>query len=1473
MATFTVTNLNDSGAGSLRAAILAADASAPGVSNTINFSVAGTITLASNLPSITNLTAIVAGSVTTGSAPTVGIDFNHTGGLVFASGSDGSQLVGLSIGNAAGNGVTLNAGHIVLNNNYIGLALNGTALGNAGDGVFVAAGSSNNQIGSNPTAASNVISNVISANGGNGISFHGSANNIVVSNHVGTSVDGTVAMANAGNGIWLTAGSSGNTIGGTAYTNTTTGQQNDPTGSKGTATAVFVTPTLGNLVSGNAQDGILIDANSQNNVLNGNFVGTTASGNAALGNQGDGVAISGASNNSLIGCTLINIATPFVYYNVISGNGGNGLHITNSNSVTVQANFFGASANNSFSVANRADGILIDGSSQNTQVGGVIPLGNVVSGNGQNGIEVAGTANGFSSVNSFVGILAFAGVVPNANDGILITSTGGNNTLQTNVVSGNLANGVEIAGNASGVSVVPNIIGLNTRGDAIIANGNDGVLITGAAHDNSIGGVAAASVLSVIRQNTVSGNSHYGIEITGQAFNNTVKDSAVGTNIQETAALPNGAGGILLAGTGSNNVVGSAIVPGTPAPSPAALLNIISGNNGNGVTLASGVNGDAVINNWIGLNIAGQPVLPNTGLPIQNNGGSNLVFGNVPTGSLPVQSPTGQLEALYIGWFGRAADAPGFQYWMSNELTQILAGTPISTAALNTSQSFATSTENAIYAPLASLTTPISNPTAAQNALAASFIDQTYVNLFSRHVDAGGLLYWQNVFFSGQVGYSALVYDIAQGAQGADSTAENNKILAGSYFTTATANIGSVITPGGAAVSGVVDTTTELTSLAATNATVGSTHTQITYSSILAAGDIVTGVRGELNGQVVLTGSEPTGVGAATQAILYVGPLGNTSAGSKFAMTPVVSGETVTSATFYGPVTSIFDPSLGSGNVLAVGSYQYSQSPKGTFNHGMIYQGPVNGIGGTWTQTDVPSNGVNVVGGTAVGPVADTISHSTMGNLVVGNYDLVGQSLALSANAYIYNMATQQWTLMNVNGSLHNLTTLYGIWQNGVGSTSYTLAGGSNNGAGINQGILEDYDSATGTFSHLTFYSANNVPGVVTHFEGITAVPGGFNLVATTDSGPAFASVTVNADGSFSTASWTAANLSGSTLMTGNSVYQNTIMGIYSTANASNPATYTGVVDQSHVDQSGGLIMPVGSGNFAYSTTVVGSVGDFITGSATTGNVLGGSIGNDVITGTLSLSRADTIYTGGGSDTIVLAAAHTASDRIELYAGNSTSNVVSVAPGGVQTSVLGSIVDARDVPQLGWWGQATAQFGGPISNGTTNAGFGSGTSQDISSVVNFVAGSSINPIDSIDVSLGAFSNLLRTDGAGTVPALGTAVFSNLVSAGGTVTVATANVLLINSATGFANAAAVAAALATPATAITFAASQSSLLNHYLVAYQDLTGSVRIADMDIHGGSSAFSTTAQGQTISVSDVVQLIGVSLASFNAGNLHFVA
>src|SRR5262249_27164407 len=157
----------------------------------------GTIMLASVLPTISDaviLDATTAPTYASGGPPVVEINCNGNAGLTFGLGSDNSQLLGFSIGGASGNGVTLAGGGITLNYNYIGLNLSGAALGNGGDGVYVASTSSNNQIGANPTAASGFLTNVISGNAGNGVSFHGSSGNTLVDNRIGTNASGTAAI-------------------------------------------------------------------------------------------------------------------------------------------------------------------------------------------------------------------------------------------------------------------------------------------------------------------------------------------------------------------------------------------------------------------------------------------------------------------------------------------------------------------------------------------------------------------------------------------------------------------------------------------------------------------------------------------------------------------------------------------------------------------------------------------------------------------------------------------------------------------------------------------------------------------------------------------------------------------------------------------------------------------------------------------------------------------------------------------------------------------------------------------------------------------------------------------------------------------------------------------------------------------------------------------------------------------------------
>lgn len=316
---------------------------------------------------------------------------------------------------------------------------------------------------------------------------------------------------------------------------------------------------------------------------------------------------------------------------------------------------------------------------------------------------------------------------------------------------------------------------------------------------------------------------------------------------------------------------------------------------------------------------------------------------------------------------------------------------------------------------------------------------------------------------------------------------------------------------------------------------------QIESSVIFGPNQFVTGVRGWTGSDVVLTGNSVADGG--TVAMLYAGPLVPTDPAAIHLVPPCFAGQEVTTSTFYGPDTFLFNPSLGEGNVRAVGSYQYSGSS--AYNHGMIYHGPPAG-GGSWTQIDVPSS---AVGGASVW---NTIPHSTMGDLVVGDFDL--RDDPFSAGAFVYDIAGDSWTIIELEGC--SLTTAYGIWQDGAGSGRYTIVGGTRDGHGLNRGFVLAYDKASGTFSNLKLYSAMNHPGLLTHFEGITATPTGFHLAGMTATCALLAAIEVSSDGAFSDAAWTTYNYPDSALTTGNTVYQDTLMGVFAASGVKGVQSY-----------------------------------------------------------------------------------------------------------------------------------------------------------------------------------------------------------------------------------------------------------------------------------------------------------------------------
>ena len=641
---FVVTNLNDSGFGSLRWAIGRSNA-LPGFDQILfNRSLSGgTITLASALPHIRDRVAL-QGLVSDAGLAALAIDCNgHDGLVITGRRAAQSSVRGLAIGNANGSGLTLDAARLTVQNTLIGVGLDGnTAMGNRNHGIHITERSHRNLIGTlDPLTGiplDQQFSNVISGNGGSGIHVNGGDNHRIANNRIGTNAKGSSDLGNGGHGITLKNQAEQNRIGGPANSG------NNPTQGE------FQRPGQGNLISGNDGNGVLIKGRSSNNRLLGNFIGTDASGNNAIGNDRDGVAIVESNRNGLIGTTRNK--DPFIYYNVVSGNGRHGLRVQDSNNITIHANFFGLGADNQTIVANGGDGALIEGTSKNIQYGGVIPLGNVNAGNQGNGVNVTDQVRKFITFNTFAGLTAFGGIAPNQKSGIRISSDGGRNQARTNVMSGNERHGLHFTGNARGFVVDPNIIGLNTTGTEATysngdgatvswANGRDGIRVEGRAREILIEGQRS----SIIPQNTISNNNGYGIRIADQASRVTVDNTFIGLSSRGRTGFGNTRGGIDVEAGTSQIRIGRR--------RNRSDGNQIAANFGNGIQLSNPV-GARLFNNTLNDNSANGVLFEGgrNNTLIGNRASSNQGFGFAISSATNTTSRRNSGENNTLGLFG-----------------------------------------------------------------------------------------------------------------------------------------------------------------------------------------------------------------------------------------------------------------------------------------------------------------------------------------------------------------------------------------------------------------------------------------------------------------------------------------------------------------------------------------------------------------------------------------------------------------------------------------------------------------------------------------------------------------------------------------------------------------------------------------------------------------------------------------------------
>ncbi len=243
---------------------------------------------------------------------------------------------------------------------------------------------------------------------------------------------------------------------------------------------------------------------------------------------------------------------------------------------------------------------------------------------------------------------------------------------------------------------------------------------------------------------------------------------------------------------------------------------------------------------------------------------------------------------------------------------------------------------------------------------------------------------------------------------------------------------------------------------------------------------------------------------------------------------PSELNRTVTATSLYGPDIRKHN------NIRVVGNYTTEETSDALL--GAMYQGNLDGSG-VWTTLTPPG-------------ATNTIAHSTMKDLVVGNYE----TATILGKAFIYDVKTKVYT--EIIKPRAKTLTAYGIWYNG--NDKYTICGGYSNldpSSGLDTGYVVDWDNKKHILYNWREYQYNNDPkSLVTHFDGISGDEcNGYTLTGSgliaTDSGlisPAFfASIGRKCNGEFTQAKWERLIFPGSDTTTGNSVVGSTVIGIY----------------------------------------------------------------------------------------------------------------------------------------------------------------------------------------------------------------------------------------------------------------------------------------------------------------------------------------
>lgn len=608
-----VTNLNDAGAGSLRAAI--DQVNAGGVPDAIVFNnlATGTIFAQSALPVLAvsgttfqfagNTSAITldGGQAAAGSSGlTIGSGVNTIGlggivltiqnfprnGIVFAGPSTGTTIGGVTVRANGLNGIQLAGG------SYTGTVIRGSAISdNVAAGIVTLAGATNLIIGGTVAGQGNSIY----GNGTNGVELAGGsyasaviAGNRVLDNHQngivatagvqGLTIGGTTASAanslviNRGSGLLLAAGSYAGTVitGNSIVLNDAAGVGLAPAGGG------LTNLTLGGTAAGSSN---AISGNGTGVVVGpGTYTGSVIQGNSIASNRSHGVSLA-AAGSTIAGLAVGGSA------NTITGNTGDGINVGPGTftGTVLQGNTITANSGAGIRLAPAAGSLtgLIVGGTAGTQ-------GNRLSGS-STPTEPA-DAEIVAEPGTYTETKLQGNEIGGAATGILLSgaqgiTVGGSTTALGNTVTGASTRGLVASGTLTGAKAVNNTllnndIGVrleNATGFALGENGKGNTITGGRV------GMVANGVLggTTVQSNRVTGVS-VGLRVNEAQGTSASVPFTVGVN---TATAGEGGGNRFVATTHGLHALGN-------LTNTIIIGNIFNatGTNGNGAALIAPTN-------------------------------------------------------------------------------------------------------------------------------------------------------------------------------------------------------------------------------------------------------------------------------------------------------------------------------------------------------------------------------------------------------------------------------------------------------------------------------------------------------------------------------------------------------------------------------------------------------------------------------------------------------------------------------------------------------------------------------------------------------------------------------------------------------------------------------------------------------------------------------------------------------------------